>query len=135
MDAQNEGGTMARNGALILPDARNEEAAAIAKVVDRVMTILPAGVDRQQFATALVVAGNELSQRCSPKSVLMAAFNAARLGLMPGGALGLCYFVPFKGECTLIPGFRGFIDLAYSNDFLRSLSTEVILGGEKFRHW
>lgn len=123
-------------GTLILPEPKNDGAAWIGKSITRILPALPTRVDHKQFAASVMIAANELNgNECDPKSVLMAAFNAARIGLMPGKALGLCYFVPFKGVCTLIPGYRGYIDLAISNRYITHVDSEVVLRGEDFRHW
>lgn len=121
--------------ALIIPTTRNDSAATLAQKIDPILSCLPSAIDRQQFATAVIVAANELSRPCKPASVLRAGFNCARLGLLPGTALGLAYFIPYKGVCTLVVGYRGFIDLSFSNDFLRDVHADVILRGEEFRQW
>lgn len=121
--------------ALIIPTTRNTSAEKLAEKIDPILTCLPSAVDRQQFVTAVIVAANELNKPCQPASVLRAAFNCAQLGLLPGAGLGLAYFIPYKGVCTLVIGYRGFIDLSFSNDFLRDIHADVILRGEEFRQW
>lgn len=50
-------------------------------------------------------------QQCSPRSVLMSLMVAAQLGLDPSGAKGEGYLVPFRGECSFMPGYRGLLKL------------------------
>ena len=115
-----------------LPDAKNKGAALIAKHIDTVLDILPVGVSHQQYATGLVVAANEFSDADQVRdvSMLMCAFNAARIGLCPGSVLGLCYFVRRKSNCCLEIGYQGYQELAFRNDFLRSLYADVVFSDE-----
>lgn len=48
---------------------------------------------------------------CTPESLFGATISAAQMGLMLGGALGQCYLIPFKGSVTLVPGYKGYIQL------------------------
>lgn len=127
--------------AVRMPKPVNGAAELIVREIGRTFAALPPGVDQEQFAHACVIAANEIERDCFAPSVLAAALNCAKLGLMPGKALGLAYFVPFKNkaaqrtDCQLIPGYRGLIDLAYSNGFLRSIHTDWVLQGEEFEQW
>lgn len=118
-----------------LPDPLNKGTALIIGYAELIATRLPANVNPQNFMTACVVEANALTTTCSPKSVAIATFNCAVMGLIPGPALGHAYFVPFKGVCTLMPGYRGFLDLAFGNSFLKDIHCDVVLNGEDFRFW
>ncbi|MFO0937867.1 MAG: recombinase RecT [Gemmataceae bacterium] len=48
---------------------------------------------------------------CTPESLFGATICAAQMGLQIGGALGQCYLIPFKGRVTLVPGYKGYIQL------------------------
>lgn len=119
----------------MLPSARNAMAETVAREIERFVPVLPAHVDVDQMLSALVVAANELEKECSPKSVMMSALACCTMGLMPGKTLGLAYFVPFKGECTLIPGYRGYTELAFRNRFLKAIHADVVYDGEEFDYW
>lgn len=136
------------NSSLIIPKAQNEYATKVADRIDDILTIASPDVAgsfdrRQQMATALVVAANELKKdSCYPSSVLMAAFHATYVGLTPGSALGLAYFIPRKrkredrlARCQLEIGYKGFLDLAFGNQFLERCHAEVVLDGEEFKYW
>lgn len=58
---------------------------------------------------------------------------AAELGLEPGGALGQLYLVPFKGKCTAIIGYKGFLELARRSGQLKSIRCVVVYAKEAFR--
>jgi len=47
---------------------------------------------------------------CDPQSILASIMLASQLGLEPG-VMGQCFLVPYKGICTLIPGWQGLLDL------------------------
>jgi recombination protein RecT len=47
---------------------------------------------------------------CSMQSVMASIMIAAQLGLEPG-VLGQCFLIPYKGTCTLVPGWMGLIDM------------------------
>lgn len=119
-----------------LPKPQNDGAAHVFDHIEAIQRGLPNFIDRDQFAYAVMVAANESDLRkCSAISILNSAANCARVGLMPGKTLGLAHFVPFKGECKLMIGYPGFLDLAYRNKFLKDIYTNVILRGESARQW
>lgn len=47
---------------------------------------------------------------CEPQTILASVMLASQLGLEPG-VLGQCFLIPFKGLCTLVPGWLGILDL------------------------
>lgn len=49
-------------------------------------------------------------QKCSHQSIAASIMTAAQLGLEPG-INGQCYLIPYKDTCTLVPGWRGLVDL------------------------
>ena len=72
---------------------------------------------------------------CSQASVLQAVMTACALGLEPDGVSGQAYLVPYKDVCTLIPGYRGLIQLAYRSGEVLSIQALNVYANEKFeRH-
>jgi recombination protein RecT len=63
---------------------------------------------------------------CSPQSIIIAVAQACSMGLPPNTPLGLSYLVPFKGQCQLIPGYKGLIRLAIQSGEVRSIDTRVV---------
>jgi len=113
---------------LVLPAARNSIAEYVAENIERLLPLLrQTMVDRQQFAAAIVVAANELKDgACTPQSVLVAAAHAAMIGVVPGRALKLAYFIPRKlrrsdpqARCNLELSYQGYINLATRNNYLK----------------
>lgn len=75
--------------------------------------------------------------QCTPQSILQAVMQASQLGLEPGSVLGSAYLVPFKNkngtmECTLIPGYRGLIDLARRSGQIQSIEARVVYANDDF---
>ena len=57
--------------------------------------------------------------RCDEPSILLSLMHAASLGLAPDGFLGYAYLVPFKGQCRLIIGAQGYLELARRSGALK----------------
>jgi phage RecT family recombinase len=121
---------------LELPPPNNEGFAALAKVCTRLPQIVPSGVEAKPLLAAVLIEANDIRLRgCTPASVCRAAFNCVALGLPPGGFMGMAHFIPFKNECQLVVGYKGWTELAYDGGFLSDLHCEVVLRGEEFKRW
>jgi len=84
-------------------------------------------------ATALEVAAeNPYILRCSAESVLRSVKTACEFGLSFAKASGQAYLVPFKGQCTLIIGYRGLMDLARRSAAVTSLQSGVVYQGDVY---
>ncbi len=100
----------------------------------RFKTIAPQGVDVNRFSAALMadVRANQKLSECSPMSIVSSYVRAIQMGLEPGFNLGLCYFVPYKGECTLIIGYRGMMELAYRSGKVAAISSRPVYENDHF---
>lgn len=82
---------------------------------------------------------NPKLQECEPMSFIAAIMQASQLGLEPG-VLGSCYLIPFnnkqKGivECTFMPGYRGFLDLARRSGQIVSLVSRAVYVNDVFEY-
>lgn len=78
-------------------------------------------------------------QECDPMSFIAAIMQASQLGLEPG-ILGSCYLIPFnnnqtgKVECTFMPGYRGFLDLARRSGQIQSLVARAVYDNDEFSY-
>ena len=78
-------------------------------------------------------------QECDPMSFIAAIMQASQLGLEPG-ILGSCYLIPFnnnqtgKVECTFMPGYRGFLDLARRSGQITSLVARAVYENDEFSY-
>lgn len=68
---------------------------------------------------------------CDPKSLVSCVLQAAQLGLEPG-IIGHAYLVPFKGQATLIIGYKGLIDLVRRSGQLSTIQAQVVYRGDAF---
>lgn len=136
----------------ILPVARTKIAQQVVTWRETIEAFLTRGVDSNAFMASIVMEANDLRFHLSDKelndhrtvqSFIRAAVNSAVVGLIPGAALGHCYFIPYtlhKDKPQLkhtaiqwIPGYRGYLELGYRSNFLTYVATEVVLTGETLR--
>lgn len=78
---------------------------------------------------------NEWLRRCSPESIYGSLILSAQIGLEPSGIKGEAYLVPFKGTCTLIPGWRGLVKLALRSKAVKRLNSYVVYERDDFKIW
>jgi recombination protein RecT len=78
---------------------------------------------------------NEWLRRCTPESIYASLILAAQMGLEPSGLRGECYLVPYKGKCTLIPGWRGLVKLALRSKAVKSVYSHIVYEADEFRVW
>jgi recombination protein RecT len=75
---------------------------------------------------------------CTRDSFLGCILQCSQVGLEPSGTLGHAYLIPFENkqkhitECTLIFGYRGFIELARRSGQILSICTRVVRESDKF---
>lgn len=62
---------------------------------------------------------------CTPVSLVAAVIQASQLGLEIG-VLGQAYLVPYKGSVTLIPGYRGLVQLARRSGEIVSIEARIV---------
>lgn len=129
---------------LTLPDPKSPSAELFGKVAERVPAMIPGAVEKARILTTCMVELNTLPTDCHAGSAVVAAMNCAILGLCPGSALGHAYFVPFWEDkksgnpirkVQLVVGYRGFCELGFAARWLRGVTPEVVLRGEKFRRF
>ncbi len=79
---------------------------------DEIARALPKHLDPDRMSRIALTAfrQNPKLAECDPRSVFAAVIQASQLGLEPN-LLGRSYLVPYAGECTFIPGWRGLVEL------------------------
>lgn len=99
-----------------------------------IVKLLPPGMSLERFMmqVRLALVKNPALQSCTPSSLIGAVLEAADLGLDPSGRLGSAYLIPFKGVVTLVPGYRGLIDLAGRSGLVRSLNAFAVHAKDSF---
>ena len=71
---------------------------------------------------------------CDPRSLVGAVIRASQLGLEIDDLRGQAYLVPFKRECTLIVGYKGYIDLAYRSPKVLHIIARPVFEGDEFEY-
>lgn len=112
----------------------------VAKRQQSFARLLPKGMDPEWFVgevrVALVRAPNLME--CDPVSVFDALTTCAQLGLSPSGRLGSAYLIPFRDtrantyRCTLVVGYKGYVDLAYRSGDVMGFGAQVVYENEPF---
>ena len=74
---------------------------------------------------------NESLANCTPESFAGALLTAAALGLEPG-VNGEAYLVPYKGECTLIVGYQGFVKLFWQSPMAKHIDAQAVYELDEF---
>lgn len=83
--------------------------------------------------------GNPDLMLCDPKSVVASITQACEVGLSVSHTLGHAYLVPFnnrktgKKECTLIIGYKGYMELARRSGKVHPIQTFIVYDKEEFR--
>lgn len=75
---------------------------------------------------------NEWLRKCTPETIYASLITSAQLGLEIGAAKGEAYLVPFKGKCTLVPGYRGLIKLALRSKAVKSIYSHIVHALDEF---
>lgn len=120
----------------IYPDAQNSHSKRVASVMPKIIPAISRGLDTQEFISSSIIACNALdTSKGSEESAVNSVYNAARVGLYLGGVLGHAFITPRKGRFVLIVGYKGYLELAFSNGFLSDCHAEVILKGERFERF
>lgn len=88
--------------------------------------------DRMVRLAITLLRKNETLAKCDPVSIMACVVETAQLGLEPEGVLGHAYLVPFKGVCTLIVGYRGFMHLMYQGGVYNAIGAEIVRLKDKF---
>lgn len=82
---------------------------------------------------------NPLLLSCTPQSMLKAIMEVAPMGLEVGGPSGHVYLVPFFNgktqvyEAVPIPGYRGYLDIAYRSGRIKEVVAALVHKGDGFR--
>lgn len=76
---------------------------------------------------------NPQIEGCKPQTIAAALVQAAQLGFTDvSGTLGQAYLVPYSGQCQLIVGYRGMIELARRSGEIASLDAQPVFKGDVF---
>ena len=122
---------MANEIALINPKTIGTE---LEKFIPQMSRALPRHMTADRMArialTSLRV--NPKLMNCTRDSFYGSLMAASQLGLEPG-INGQCYLIPYGTTCTLVPGWRGYMDLLNRTE-RASAWTEAVYDGDEFEY-
>jgi recombination protein RecT len=78
----------------------------------------------------IAVMNSDKLQECTPVSIFMSALRAATLRLSVDPGLGQAYLVPYAKIATLIPGYKGLMDMAIRTGKYRYVNVGKVYEGE-----
>ena len=131
---QKTNGTAAAKAPTTLEQMLEARSDLLRKVLPKHMT-----AERLVKVALLARSRNPLLLQCTPESLLKAILQCAEMGLEPSGSVGGAHLVPFRNkktghyEATLIPDYRGLIDLARRSGQIRSVEAHIIYERDKYR--
>lgn len=129
--------------------AKVSQAAVVRQAIEqqgaRFRAVLPAGFDDARFQNLILTAVKAkpglmecFTTEPGRVSVLLAAMQAAEIGLEPDTPLQEAWLLPRRNnghmECQLSIGYRGYIKLARRSGEIKSLRANVVRVGDEFRY-
>ncbi len=112
----------------------------VAKYDKQIKMALPKHLDMDRFARIFFTTISRTPRLvdCDPMSLLGAAIQCSQLGLEPDNILGRVYLVPFYNskkrgyEVQVIPGYKGYIELARRSGQVIDIKAHIVYSNEKF---
>ena len=103
---------------------------------DRIAQVLPAHMNADQVVQGvlLALAQNNDLLACNPDSVVFAVMAASRIGLELNSPLQHAWLIPYKAECTLMIGYRGYQELARRGGQVRNVEARAVFKGDEFEY-
>jgi len=95
---------------------------------------LPANITAEKFmfGVATAVQKNPALLNCDTKSVLLAAYEAAELGVSLSPTLQLGYLIPYGNQAQFQISYRGLLQKAYETGAVTSFFAEVVYENDRF---
>ena len=127
--------------------AKVSQAALIREVIQRQSTafraVLPSVTDPERFSRLVLTAVKSTPELMNcfrtdqgQTSLLLAAMQAAAVGLEPNTPIQECWLLPRRNkdvwECQLQIGYRGLLTLVRRSGLIKSIGAEVVREGDKF---
>jgi recombination protein RecT len=98
------------------------------------MNRLPHDMDADKFLVGVTTAvqKNKDLLACDPKSVILAAYDAAEMGISLSPALALGWLIPYGQACNFQVSYRGLVQKSYQTGGIKHFFAEVVYEGDKF---
>jgi len=71
---------------------------------------------------------------CTEASLIKALLDASQLRLIPDGVLGEAYIVPYGRTATLIPGYKGLIQLCLRSKLVKKIGARIVYQNDLFKY-
>lgn len=118
----------------------NTVKAMVEKNLGAIQMALPKHLNPDRFARVFytTILKTPKLLECEPRSLVSALIQCSELGLEPINALGQIYLLPFynskarRFEVQIIPGYRGYIQLAQNSGKIVDISAHVVYENEPF---
>lgn len=105
-------------------------------VIDKVNKALPKFLKKQadSFVQAMITECTKTPRLldCSPASLFGGVVQAALLGLRIGGFTGESFLIPYGKKAQLVPGYRGYIQLAHRSGRVRRITPGTVYKEDRF---
>jgi recombination protein RecT len=100
----------------------------------QIAAALPRHMSAERMARLALTAfsTNADLQQCTPTSIAASLMTAAQLGLEPGVS-GQGYLIPYKAQCTFVPGWKGLVDLV-ARSGRATVWTGAVFKGDRFEY-
>lgn len=69
---------------------------------------------------------------CTPASIVRSVIQASEIGLELGSVLGEAYLVPFKGQATMMVGYKGYVRLIRQSPRVTILKSVLVREADTF---
>lgn len=118
-----------------LPQAEREKSflALTTACAERIFRAIPESKRNRACMVVLnAVRKNPTLLNCNPISLLNAVGEAATYDWEIGGVQSHAYLVPYGDECTLIPGYKGLIELCRRSGQVSAITAEIVHDGDHF---
>jgi recombination protein RecT len=104
------------------------------KLKPQLAVALPRHMNADRMARLALTAfsTNADLQACTPQSIAGSIMTAAQLGLEPG-INGQGYLIPYKAQCTFVPGWKGLVDLV-ARSGRATVWTGIVYPDDKFEY-
>jgi recombination protein RecT len=93
----------------------------------------PSKVERWKTLLMMAVFRNPELAACDPGSLVASTLEAAQFGL-EFGSKQHSYLVPFKGQCTFMPSYRGLIHAAKRSGETKDIRAEAVYEKDAFEY-
>jgi recombination protein RecT len=100
--------------------------------LDQLKLAMPRGEDGRRLARGAITAMQKTPAiaECSHPSIFAALLTCAQLGLSLDGREA--HLVPFKGQCTLIPDYKGLVRLVIQSGSVSHVHADVVCENDDF---